>query len=31
MRILAAMMKHETNSFSPLSTPLSSFGRTGAR
>ena len=29
MRFVAAMMKHETNTFSPLATPLSSFGRTG--
>lgn len=29
MKFVVAMMKHETNSFSPLPTPLSSFGRTG--
>lgn len=29
MRFVIAMMKHETNTFSPLPTPLSSFGRTG--
>ena len=29
MRFVAAMMKHETNTFSPLPTLLSSFGRTG--
>lgn len=25
MRIVAAMMKHETNTFSPLPTPLAAF------
>ena len=29
MKFVVAMMKHETNSFSPLPSPLSSFGRTG--
>ncbi len=29
MRFVIAMMRHETNTFSPLPTPLSSFGRTG--
>jgi len=29
MRFVVAMMKHETNTFSPLPTLLSSFGRTG--
>src|SRR5512143_2098062 len=27
MRAVIAMMKHETNTFSPLPTPLASFGR----
>ena len=27
MRVVIAMMKHETNTFSPLPTPLASFGR----
>lgn len=27
MRFVVAMMRHETNTFSPLSTPLSAFGR----
>src|SRR5579871_1960548 len=27
MRLLIAMMKHETNTFSPVPTPLSRFGR----
>ena len=31
MKFVVAMMKHETNSFSPLATPLSSFGRTGGQ
>lgn len=29
MRAVIAMMKHETNTFSPVPTPLSRFGRTG--
>ena len=29
MKFVVAMMKHETNTFSPLPTSLSSFGRTG--
>ena len=29
MRFVIAMMRHETNTFSPLPTSLSSFGRTG--
>ena len=27
MRVVIAMMKHETNTFSPLPTPLANFGR----
>ena len=27
MRLLIAMMKHETNTFSPVPTPLTRFGR----
>lgn len=27
MRVVIAMMKHETDTFSPLPTPLASFGR----
>ena len=27
MRVVIAMMKHETNTFSPLPTPLVNFGR----
>ncbi len=27
MRLLIAMMKHETNTFSPVPTPLARFGR----
>ena len=27
MRLMIAMMKHETNTFSPVPTPLSRFGR----
>ncbi len=30
MRAVIAMMKHETNTFSPVPTPLSRFGRDGA-
>jgi len=26
MRLLIAMMKHETNTFSPVPTPLARFG-----
>ena len=29
MRVVVAMMSHETNTFSPVPTPLSSFGRHG--
>lgn len=29
MRIVTAVMRHETNTFSPLATPLTSFGRGG--
>jgi microcystin degradation protein MlrC len=29
MRIVAAMMKHETNTFSPVPTPLERFGKNG--
>ena len=29
-RFVAALMRHETNSFSPVPTPLESFGRIGA-
>lgn len=28
MKIIAAMFKHETNTFSPIPTPISSFGKT---
>jgi microcystin degradation protein MlrC len=31
MRILVAQMKHETNTFSPVPTPLARFARTGGR
>ena len=31
MRILIAMMKHETNTFSPVPTPLERFGRGGPK
>jgi microcystin degradation protein MlrC len=31
MRAVIAMMKHETNTFSPVPTPLARFGRDGAR
>src|SRR5262249_53562783 len=30
MRLLIAVMKHETNTFSPVPTPLARFGRGGA-
>lgn len=30
MRLVIAMMKHETNTFSPVPTPLARFGRGGA-
>jgi microcystin degradation protein MlrC len=30
MKIIAAMFKHETNTFSPIPTPISSFGKTTA-
>ena len=30
MRAVIAMMKHETNTFSPVPTPLARFGRDGA-
>lgn len=30
MKIVAAMFKHETNTFSPIPTPLGSFGKTTA-
>ena len=29
MRLLIAMMKHETNTFSPVPTPLARFGPVG--
>ena len=29
-RFVVAMMMHETNTFSPLPTPIESFGRAGA-
>ncbi|MBI3708732.1 MAG: M81 family metallopeptidase, partial [Proteobacteria bacterium] len=29
MRAVVAMMKHETNTFSPVPTPLARFGRNG--
>jgi microcystin degradation protein MlrC len=29
MRLLIAMMQHETNTFSPVPTPLARFGRGG--
>ena len=29
MRVVVAMMSHETNTFSPVPTPLASFGRHG--
>ena len=31
MRAVVAMMKHETNTFSPVPTPLDRFGPQGAR
>ena len=30
MKLVVAMMMHETNTFSPLPTPIESFGRRGA-
>jgi microcystin degradation protein MlrC len=30
MRFVIAMMKHETNTFSPVPTPFESFGNRGA-
>ncbi len=30
MRLVIAMMKHETNTFSPVPTPLARFARGGA-
>ncbi|WP_205169476.1 M81 family metallopeptidase, partial [Burkholderia sp. LMG 13014] len=29
MKILIARMNHETNTFSPVPTPLAAFGRNG--
>ena len=29
MKVLIARMKHETNTFSPVPTPLSAFGNDG--
>ena len=30
MRVVAAMFKHETNTFSPVPTPLARFARAGS-